>query len=79
VFWTGRSQAVRLPKAFRLATAEVSVHREGCRIVLEPIEIERDARGWPLAWWWLAGAEPDFDLGARDASHERADVLRSRK
>lgn len=37
VFMTGRSQAVRLPKAFRLEGDRVRVRREGRRLVLEPI------------------------------------------
>jgi hypothetical protein len=44
-------------------------------VVLEPVEVERDAKGWPTAFWKLAGAEPDFDLGWRGAAHERGDVL----
>jgi hypothetical protein len=79
VFWTGRSQAVRLPREFRFSTAEVAIHREGDRIVLEPIAIEHDRRGWPLAWWELGGSAPEFDLGGRDAPHERRDVLRRRR
>jgi antitoxin VapB len=38
VFWTGRSQAVRLPKEFRVEGTEVRIHREGKRIVLEPLQ-----------------------------------------
>ncbi len=78
VFWTGRSQALRLPKEFRFVTREVLIHSEGRRVVLEPCEIERDAKGWPTAWWQLAGAAPDFDVGDRAAAHERGNVLRSR-
>jgi hypothetical protein len=76
VFWTGRSQAVRLPKAFRVATREVAVSREGSTLVLEPVETARDAKGWPRAFWALAGAAPGFDLGERSAAHERKDALR---
>lgn len=75
VFWTGRSQAVRLPKAFRVSTAEVAIRREGSRLVLQPIEVERDDLGWPVAFWRLAGSLPDFDLGERRLAHERGDVL----
>jgi virulence-associated protein VagC len=78
VFWTGRSQALRLPKEFRFATREVLIHREGRRVVLEPCEIERDARGWPTAFWRLAGAAPQFSVGDRHVPHERTDALRSR-
>lgn len=79
VFWTGRSQAIRLPMAFRVSTSEVSIRREGSRLVLEPIEIERDEKGWPRAFWELAGSTPDFDLGDRAAAHERGDVLAPRR
>jgi antitoxin VapB len=75
VFWTGRSQAVRLPRAFRVSTREVSVRRDGDAVVLEPIELERDVRGWPLAFWALAGSAPEFDVGDRRVPHERDDVL----
>lgn len=78
VFWTGRSQAVRLPKDFRFLTSEVEIHREGERVVLEPPALERDAKGWPVAWWQLAGAAPEFSLGERPTAHERGNVLRKR-
>jgi hypothetical protein len=79
VFWTGRSQAVRLPKAFRVATNEVLISREGSRLVLDPVEIARDERGWPRAFWDLAGAIPDLDLGDRAVAHERGNVLGRRR
>jgi antitoxin VapB len=44
VFWSGRSQAVRLPKEFRVEGDEVRIRREGNKIVLEPI---------PSDWAWL--------------------------
>jgi antitoxin VapB len=73
VFWTGRSQAVRLPKEFRFASAEVAIHREGERVILEPVSVPRDAKGWPLALWKLMGADPEFDVGDRTVPHERGD------
>jgi virulence-associated protein VagC len=75
VFWTGRSQAVRLPRAFRVATREVSVRRRGEALVLEPVQTERDENGWPLAFWALAGAAPAFDVGDRRRPHERKNAL----
>jgi virulence-associated protein VagC len=78
VFWSGRSQAVRLPKAFRFSTKEVAIRQEGRSVVLEPVEIKRDEKGWPEAWWSLAGSAPEFDIGDRQASHERGDVLAGR-
>jgi antitoxin VapB len=37
LFTHGRSQAVRLPKEFRLPGKEVRVSRAGQRVILEPI------------------------------------------
>ena len=75
VFWSGRSQAVRLPKAFRFSTNEVTIYRAGDAVVLEPTRVPRDKNGWPQAWWSLAGADPEFDLGDRDRAHERGDIF----
>jgi hypothetical protein len=47
-------------------------------VILAQVEIERDERGWPEAWWRLAGSAPEFDVGDRKASCERDDVLASR-
>jgi len=44
VFWSGRSQAVRLPKEFRFAGDSVRIRREGDTVVLEP-----DSE-WPEGW-----------------------------
>lgn len=44
VFWAGRSQAVRLPKAFRFEGDEVRIRRRGAGVILEPI---------PVDWLWL--------------------------
>jgi antitoxin VapB len=44
LFWTGRSQAVRLPKEFRFDGKEVRIRRQGNSVVLEPI---------PTDWKWL--------------------------
>ena len=56
IFWTGRSQAVRLPKEFRFATDRVLVHREGKAVVLEP------AGEWPDGWVEsFAGVGDDFE------------------
>lgn len=40
IFMHGRSQAVRLPKEFRLEGREVRVRRQGRAVVLEPIEAD---------------------------------------
>lgn len=36
IFMTGRSQAVRLPKAFRFDTKEVTIERKGDAVILRP-------------------------------------------
>jgi antitoxin VapB len=61
VFWSGRSQAVRLPRAFRVDAEEVRIRRRGRAIVLEPV---------PGSWGWLdalAGeVDADFVAAARE-------------
>ena len=44
IFWSGRSQAVRLPKEFRFQTEEVRIRRHGNAVILEPISTD---------WGWL--------------------------
>ncbi|HYZ23526.1 MAG TPA: AbrB/MazE/SpoVT family DNA-binding domain-containing protein [Rhodopila sp.] len=41
VFWFGRSQAVRLPKEYRLETDEVRSRRHGNAIILDPVHDDR--------------------------------------
>ena len=58
VFTTGRSQAIRLPKAFRFDTAEVTIERQGDAVVLRP---KLDSDTWAqqvLAA--VAAFEPNF-------------------
>jgi virulence-associated protein VagC len=35
IFWSGRSQAVRLPKEYRFEGEQVSIHREGNKVILQ--------------------------------------------
>jgi antitoxin VapB len=44
LFKHGRSQAVRLPKEFRLPGKEVQVRRVGSGVLLEPLEF--DIKSW---------------------------------
>ena len=44
LFWSGRSQAVRLPKALRMEGTEVRIRREGRMVILEPVAED---------WAWL--------------------------
>lgn len=61
IFWSGRSQAVRLPKPFRIEGREVQIKRRGSAIILEPI---------PESWAWLdaiAGTlDEDFVAAAQE-------------
>jgi antitoxin VapB len=43
LFMHGRSQAVRLPKEFRLPGKQVRVRRVGKGVLLEPIEVDVEA------------------------------------
>jgi antitoxin VapB len=36
VFYTNRSQAIRLPKEFQFDTDEVYIHREGEKLIVSP-------------------------------------------
>ena len=58
IFWSGRSQAVRLPKEFRFDTSEVRIRKRGTAVILEPV-VEN--------WAWL-----DAIVGAVDADFESA-------
>jgi len=46
LFMHGRSQAVRLPKEFRLPGKEVRVRRLGQGVLLEPIDQPFDIDAW---------------------------------
>jgi antitoxin VapB len=46
LFWSGGSQAVRLPKALRLPGREVLVHARGATLVLEPVPEGDDWEGF---------------------------------
>jgi antitoxin VapB len=52
LFWSGRSQAVRLPKEFRFDGNEVRIRRHGNAVILEPI-----AENWD----WLDTITGKFD------------------
>ena len=61
IFQNGRSQAIRLPKAFRLPGTEVKISRDGSRIILEPREQSWD--DWLLA---IEQFSDDFMAQGRD-------------
>ena len=51
LFWSGRSQAVRLPKDFRMEGTEVRIRKQGCAVILEPIASD---------WAWLDAIAGEF-------------------
>lgn len=66
LFWSGRSQAVRLPKNFRFDGDEVRIRRHGSAVILEPL---------PDDWSWLdaiAGKlDEDFVQAAKEQPEEQ--------
>lgn len=61
VFWSGRSQAVRLPKEFRFAADIVRVRRHGSAVILEPIASD---------WNWLDALAGKLDDDFLEAVEE---------
>jgi antitoxin VapB len=47
IFYNGRSQAVRIPKALRFQVEEVAVRRLGDGIYVEPVK----STTWPEGWF----------------------------
>ncbi|NUM52795.1 MAG: AbrB/MazE/SpoVT family DNA-binding domain-containing protein [Candidatus Hydrogenedentes bacterium] len=50
VFQTGGSQAIRLPKEYRFKESEVLIHREGRKVIIEPVD------EWPEEFLKCLGA-----------------------
>jgi antitoxin VapB len=62
LFKVGGSQAVRLPKQFRMPGDRVSIRKDGDRLILEPIRrTEAEVRAWLRAI-----QIPDFMPEGRD-------------
>jgi antitoxin VapB len=64
VFWSGNSQAVRLPKGFRFppGTEEVEIHRDGEALILKP----PPRAEWPAGFWRaFEGMPEDFERPAQ--------------
>ena len=70
VFKTGRSQAVRIPKQFRLATDEVLIERDGDRIILTP-----RPRSWKEYFATAPRLPADFPKRLRDKPPEKVEPL----
>lgn len=70
IFQTGRSQAVRIPKAFRFSGDEVFIQRVGNGVLLLPIE-----NPWDMMEVALAAFEPSIHLEREEqGSQERDDI-----
>ena len=67
VFTTGRSQAVRLPKAFRFDTSEVTLERQGDAVVMRP-KVQSKEEFWQEMDQILAGFEGMPETIHRDRS-----------
>jgi len=63
LFWSGRSQAVRLPKEFRFQGSEVHIRRRGNAVILEPAEDD---------WSWLDAIAGKLDDDFAEAAAEHA-------
>ena len=62
VFWSGRSQAVRLPREYRFAGTEVRIRRHSNAVILEPI---------PEDWGWLDRIAGKLDPEVFEAAREQ--------
>ncbi|MGD9541285.1 antitoxin [Methylocystis sp.] len=68
LFKHGRSQAVRLPKEFRMPGTEVRVSKVGNKVILEPIEVPAfDVDAW-RARLNAMGAEDFLPSGLQEDS-----------
>lgn len=70
VFITGRSQAVRIPKDFRFDCDEVTIERDGDRVILTP-KLARKYKDWAD---YLANAprlDDDFHIPKHAPGSER--------
>ena len=66
LFWSGPSQAVRLPRAYRVDGREVRIRRRGRAIVLEPV---------PDSWAWLDAVAGDLDEDFVAAVREQPEAV----
>ena len=62
IFWTGRSQAVRLPKDFRFDADEVRIRRHGAAVILEPMSQD---------WAWLDAIAGNLDADFAASTQEK--------
>ncbi len=70
VFATGRSQAIRLPKAFRFDTDEVFIERKGGHVILTP-----KPKSWQQYFDEGKRFSADFPERIEDVSPEEREAL----
>jgi len=73
LFKHGRSQAVRLPKEFRMPGKEVRVRRIGRSVLLEPMGVPFDVQAW------LAKLDEDRDEPFMPEGKQQPDMPAPRK
>lgn len=69
LFWSGGSQAVRLPKAMRLPGKRVRVRRRGTAVILEPLPETDD---WDGFWDQLVPLARPIRRGKTRPAERRA-------
>jgi len=62
LYWSGRSQALRLPKDFRIEGSEVRIRRHSAAVVFELIAND---------WAWLDALAAPMDTGFQQAACEQ--------
>jgi antitoxin VapB len=62
LFWSGRSQAVRLPKEFRFESDQVRIRKHGNAVILEPVAND---------WAWLDAIVGELDDDFIEAVNEQ--------
>jgi antitoxin VapB len=65
LFWSGRSQAVRLPKDFRFKGDEVRIRRHGNAVIIEPMNDD---------WAWLDAIAHTLDKDFVQAAEEQPEA-----
>jgi antitoxin VapB len=65
LFWSGRSQAVRLPKEYRFEGKEVRIRKHGDAVILEPV---------PTDWSWLDALPLPVDTEFQEAAAEQPEA-----
>jgi antitoxin VapB len=69
LFWTSRSQAIRLPKEYRFSGDSVLVRKEGKSVIIEPLE------EWPDDYVQsFLGAPEDFARPDQGEGEQRSSL-----